>query len=253
MASAQKYRAPSVKRALDLLELVAKSSQGLGISELARRLNISKGTVFGILNQLEERGVLVRGPVGKNYSLGPWLNALSSQGQAYIRLREVCGPEMHRLREELNQSIFMGVATRKGVTVLEARQAAGVIGISAGPGTRLPLSVGAVGKVFLAGLPDLEVNRVLEKGLKEYTPHTITDPDILKKQLSNIRSRGYAIEENEYLMGVWAAAASLGSSQGLPAALWSVGFIGDLAPKNLDDLGLSLHKAAGRIIALLTG
>ncbi|KIX15057.1 IclR family transcriptional regulator [Dethiosulfatarculus sandiegensis] len=253
MVSANNYRAPSVKRALDILELVAKSSQGLGISDLARRLKISKGTVFGILNQLEEKGALIRGPVGKNYSLGPWLNALSSQGRAYIRLREVCGPEMHRLRDELNQSIFMGVATRKGVTVLEARQAAGVIGISAGPGTRLPLSAGAVGKVFLAGLPDLEVNRVLEKGLRKHTPHTVTDPDQLKSQLKEIRARGYAVEENEYLMGVWAASASLGASQGLPAALWSVGFIGSLAPGDLNELGLSLHQAADRIMALLSG
>ncbi|KMY66523.1 hypothetical protein AAU61_15345 [Desulfocarbo indianensis] len=247
MTPPQGYRAPSVKRALTILELVAESTQGLGISDLARRLDISKGTVFGLCSQLESGGALTRDPMSKRYGLGPLVSTLAGRGFVHARLREAAGPEMTRLRDELGEGVFLGVLGRGEVTVVEARQPSGVIGISAGPGTRLPVTAGAVGKVFLAGMPPAALERIIAQGIPAHTPRTVTDPAELLRQLSKIRSQGFAMETDEYLLGVWGVAVSLGAQGGLPAALWSIGFSSGLQPGRLEQIADALKKARLRL------
>jgi IclR family KDG regulon transcriptional repressor len=247
MASPQGYRAPSVGRALTILELVAESTQGLGISEISRRMDISKGTVSGLCAQLEAGGALTRDPVSKRYGLGPLISTLAGRGFVHARLKELAGPEMTRLRDELSESIFLGVLGKGEVTVVEARQPSGVIGISAGPGTRLPATAGAVGKVFMAGMPPAAVQRIIAQGIPSHTPKTITDPAQLLAQLSQVRTEGYALETDEYLLGVWGVAVPLGAQGGLPAALWSIGFASGLTPGRLEQIAKALRNARGRI------
>ncbi len=247
MAKGGGYRAPSVGRALKILEMVAESQSGLGISELARRLAISKGTVFGLCSQLEAGGALVRDEASKRYGLGPLMATLAGRGFVQARLREACGPELSRLRDELKESVFLGVLGRGEVTVVEARQPAGVIGIAAGPGTRLPLTTGAVGRVFLAGLPPAALERVLARGLPSHTPSTITDPDQYRSQIEQVRRQGYAVERDQYLTGVWGAAVALGAPAGLPAAVWAVGFTSTLGGRTLESIAEALVRARDRM------
>lgn len=247
MASESGYRAPSVGRALKILELVAESRQGLGISELSRRLGISKGTVFGLCNQLQASGALSRDPASKRYGLGPLVATLARRGFAQASLRDAAGPEMTRLCGLLDESVFLGVMGRGEVMVLEARQPPEQIRISAGPGTRLPLLAGAVGKVFLAGLPPAQVDEILAPGLPAHTPHSITDPQEFRRQLDEVRSQGYAVEQDEFLLGIWGVAASLGVAGGLPAALYVVGFNSSLKPGRLQEVARAVSVSARRI------
>jgi DNA-binding IclR family transcriptional regulator len=247
MASSQGYRAPSVGRAFTILELVADSTQGLGISEISRRMNISKGTVSGLCSQLEASGALTRDPVTKRYGLGPLISTLAGRGFVHARLKELAAPEMTRLRDELGESIFLGVLGRGEVTVVEARQPSGVIGISAGPGTRLPVTAGAVGKVFMAGMPPAAVERILVQGIPKHTPHTKTDPILVLADLQEVRAKGYAMETDEYLVGVWGVAVPLSARGGLPAALWSIGFTSALEPGRLEMIARSFKQARRRL------
>lgn len=217
MPSTTAYRAPSVERALKILELVAESSSGLGISELARLLAINKGTVFGLCQQLEEGGALARDPLSKRYGLGPLVATLAGRGFVHARLRDVAGPELTRLRDELKESVFLGVLGRGEVTVVDTRQPPGVIRIAAGPGTRLPLTAGAVGKVFLAGLAPAKLEQIMAQGLKAHTSQTVADPQIFRQQVDKVRRQGYALEQDEYLLGGLGGVAVPLGAQGGPA------------------------------------
>lgn len=241
------YRAPSVGRALKILEMVAQSRDGLGISELSRRLDISKGTVFGLCKQLETGGALTRNPDSKSYGLGPLVATLARRGFAQASLRDAAGPEMTRLCGRLDESVFLGVMGRGEVMVVEARQPPERIRISAGPGTRLPLLAGALGKVFLAGQPPTVADEILAKGLPRHTSKTVTDPQEYRLQLEQVRRQGYAVERDEYLDGIWGVAVSLGSAGGLAAALYVVGFTSSLEPGSLDGVVGETLETARRI------
>ena len=247
MPVASGYRAPSVGRALKILELVAQSRDGLGISELSRRLEISKGTVFGLCNQLEAGGALSRDPESKRYGLGPLVATLARRGFAQAALRDAAAPEMTRLCSRLDESVFLGVMGRGEVLVVEARQPPEQIRISAGPGTRLPLLAGAVGKVFLASQTPSKVDQLLAGGLPRYTEHTITDPAEYRRQLEQVRGQGYAVEIDEFLSGIWGVAASLGMAGGMPAALYVVGFASSLYKGRLEEVARETLAGARRI------
>jgi DNA-binding IclR family transcriptional regulator len=245
------YQAPSVKRALQILELVAESRRGLGISELARRLEISKGTVYGICGQLEAGGALVRDPASKRYGLGPLAATLAGRSFVYTRLRDSAGPELGALCDQLRESVFLGVLSRRDVTVVDSRQPTGRIGVVAVPGTRLPLTAGAVGRVLLAGMPPAAVDSVLGSKDAAAKRRGKTAPRLSPEQLDQARRQGYAVESGEYMSGLWGAAAALGADLILPTAVWAVGFTSELSPGRLEEIGLRVKQAADRITLAL--
>ena len=88
-----KYRAPTVIKAIEMLKAISRSNQGLGISELAKELNISKGTVHGVTLALEEMGVVVRDPLTKKFSIGYAIIEMGARGLRQMPLREAArGP-----------------------------------------------------------------------------------------------------------------------------------------------------------------
>lgn len=241
------YQAPSVARALKILELLADSQEGLGISELARELDLSKATVFGLCRQLEAGGALAREPLHKRYTLGPWLFALAGRSLAPARLRELAAPELNALANQLGETVSLGALLRGEVRVLLCAQPAGVIRLAAGPGTKLPLTAGAVGKVFLAGLTPARVEQALAQGLPAYTARTVTDMEEFRRQLEQTRQDGYALEQDEYLEGVWGVAVPLAGGMEMPAALWAIGFSSTLRAGQLQATAQALLGAAQRL------
>ncbi len=106
--------------------------------------------------------------------------------------------------------------------------------------------------MFLASLPPAQADKILARGLPAHTPHSVTDPDEFRKLLDQVRKTGYALEQDEFLMGVWGVAASLGVAGGLPAALYVVGFSSTLKPGRLEDVAARVLASALRIRQELT-
>ena len=90
------------------------------------------------------------------------------------------------------------------------------------PGWALPIHAGAGPKVLMAHLPEEEWDRIISKGLKKYTPNTITDPKALKAELREIRRRGYAFSDQETESDVWAVAAPIWTGTEEPVAALAV-------------------------------
>ena len=114
----EKYKAPAVIKAFQILKLVSDSERGLSISDLAKRLGISKGTIHGIAAALEELGTIVRDPATKRYELGLTLFELGRRAYSHIDLRRIARPAMEELMEEVQETVFLGTLNRDHVTIL---------------------------------------------------------------------------------------------------------------------------------------
>jgi len=170
------YSSPAVKKAFKILYAISVVSNGLGISDLSKKLKIGKSTVHGITAALEEMGVLVRDPFNKKYTLGYSLS-----------------------RNEMK--------------------------ITSPPGTRLPLLTGATGRVILSQIDNEKAKEIIQKkGLTRYTSKTVIDHKQFLREIEEVKKRGYAVDNEEYITGVWAVAVPLLSTSSAPAALWVVGF-----------------------------
>jgi DNA-binding IclR family transcriptional regulator len=239
------YSVPSVIKAFSMLGIISESGVDMSISELSKRMGLSKGTVFAITSTLEDLGVLVRDPVTKRFSLGYTLLELGKKAFARKDLREIARKPMEGLLEEIQETVFLGVLNGDHVTILDVVEPEGELKITAPSGTRLPLLAGATGKVFLATMGMERAGEVINAlGLTAYTPSSITDVDRYMEEIEEVREKGFATDDEEYIRGVRAVACPL-QVHPLPHALWVVGFSRSLDDKKMgwviDELRKTSH------------
>ncbi len=229
-----KYQAPSVKKAFQLLALISDADQGLGISELAKRMGISKGTVHGITAALEEMGVIDRDPITKRYSLGYTMVELGRKGLSRIPLREAARRHIEVLMEETGETIFLGIRKDDYILILDVVESNKDLKITSPSGTKIPLSAGATGKLFLAYMEERNSLRYLEaSGLPKYTKNSVTDLEEYLQEIKEVRERGFATDDEEYLQGVRAVAALIKTEAPILAAIWVVGFSSSLTNEKM--------------------
>ncbi len=217
------YGAPAVVRAFALLRIVADAKRPLSLSGLARKLGCGKSTMHGLLKALTATGALNR--IGKNYVMGPAIAALTLKDWNILKLKEMTKPVLAKLRDKTEETVFLGAFGISKSTIIATKEALKPLKITAPEGTEIPLQAGAAGKIFLSQMSsDALKNFIQRYGLPKYTTNTITDPKAYREALQKARETGYAIDNEEYLSGVRAVAASIGNSRGLPMAVWFAGF-----------------------------
>lgn len=193
----------SIDRAAALLRCFTSDRPELGTSELARLTGLSTSTTHRLLNALQTGG-LVRQVADRRYGVGPLVLRLAQAAATCLDLREIARPIMRELRETTDETV--------GLHVLLPTLARGVIDQveSSQPlrrtytefGEPIPLNQGAPGKVLLAFLSDRERDEVLAGPLTGVTPNTPVDITMLRRELTTIRERGYAISLAERVPGI---------------------------------------------------
>jgi IclR family KDG regulon transcriptional repressor len=243
-----RYQAPTVKKAFRILRLISDTDRGLGISELSKSLEIGKSTIHGIAAALEELGAVMREPHTKRYRLGVTLFELGRLAYSQIDLKTLARPIMEELMEQTQASVFLGILNRDHVTVLDIVESRQDLKITAPIGTTIPLFAGAVGKVFLASMEEEQTEEIIRsKGLTRFTENTIVNPELYYQELRSVRENGYAVDDEEYILGVRAVASPIMGLGQLMSAIWVVGFKASLDGKKMEALIKATKKAAEAI------
>jgi len=244
----KRYRAPAVSKAFAILQAVSEVKEGMTISELALRLGFSKSTVHGLVGTLVDIGALHEQRESRKFSLGTTIVEIAFRNWNYIRLREEAQPYLETLRDAIGQTVFLGLLSRTTAFIIAQAEARDPLKISSPPGSSLPLLAGAVGKVFLAELPEDEALKIIKtQGLPLFTPKSIVDERIYLTQLAEVRKKGYAFDDEEYLPGVRAVAVALKNHRGMPLALWVVGFAASMVEEKLPLIVGETLKTAGEL------
>lgn len=230
---------PAVERAVRILLSFEHGNETYGVSDLSRRLDINKSTVYDILNTLTHFGFLERDEATKKYRLGHRLFQLGNRAGAQAGIRDVARPYLRDLGADLHQTVILGQPTVDSeILTVDAVVPEAAVTISTSVGHRLPHSAGALGKIFHAALSPTELDRLLaDAGLERFTERTITEPAVYRDELNDVRRQGYAIDDEEYLQGVRAVAAPIVDRDGsVAAALCVVGFSSTMTRACLHDL-----------------
>jgi len=244
----KKYGAPSVKKAFAILSAISSSKDGMGVSDLAKKLKMAKSTVHGMTSALEELGAVMRYPLTKKYKLGFALLEIGRSAYSQIDLQTSARPVTEDLMEKTQTSVFLGILNWDQVTILDIVEARQDLNITAPVGSTIPLFAGAVGKVFLASMPDEQAVKIVQsKGLPQFTDNSIVDSEMYFNELRQVREKGYAIDDEEYIMGVRAVASPLIGLGQLQSAIWAVGFKASLDEKKMQVLAAETHLAAQTI------
>lgn len=206
----------SVNRALLLLELLAEAGQ-LPITELAQRSGLSLGTVHRLLATLAERGY-VRQDVSRRYVLG---TALLPLGEAATRLlgRRAL-PFLRQLAELTGETANLAVLEDDHVVYLAQAPGRHRMRMFTQVGHRVLPHSTAVGKVLLAWHDEAQVRRIVDRlGLPARTEHTITSRAAFLAELTAVRERGWAGDDEEEELGVRCVGVPVGAGPHAVAAM----------------------------------
>ena len=220
--------APMVERAFRVLDILSVSEEGSTLSDLARALAMSKGSMHGLLKTLEGNGVIEQVDEHK-YVLGPRIYDLAQSYTQRAGLRHFALPAMHRLSSRVARTVFLGKVEQHGVRIIECVVDEGehpALRISAPRGTRVHLLAGALGRFVLASWPLAQREAFLHTHpLPRFTEHSIVDSEQFLAEVEEAARTGISIDREEYLVGVNAVASPIyGIGGRLVALLWIVGF-----------------------------
>lgn len=189
----------AVGRTLALLDFLSRADAPMGTREIARSLGLPLSATHRLLEALERHGFARRDPASRKFALSTRILELGMRLLDKLDVRQVALPVMREVRDRSEETVtlYMVEGTeRVCVERLESQQAVRwVIRV----GSRMPLHMGAPGKVLLAHLPPDQQHAVLRGTLHRFTEHTIVNPEELRLQLQEIRSQGYARSTGEHI------------------------------------------------------
>jgi IclR family acetate operon transcriptional repressor len=235
-----RYSVRAVERALDVLDLLARSDAGTSLVDISRAIGLPKSSVFRYLSTLERRGHVIRGS-DDFFRLGT--------GRSYLRPREVArlcavaGPRMHELCRRFEETINLGTLDGHRITYLEVVESPKAMRFAAARGSSDPIHSSALGKVISALLSDEEVRGILgAEGMPALTPRTITSPAKFLSELAAIRDRGFAVDDGENEDGGRCVAVVLPYPFGAAISLSAPA--ARLRPETLPEVAATLQRAA---------
>lgn len=193
----------SMAKALWILEAVTADGRPTSSAELAAVLRLSKPTAHRIGTALESLGYLEREPGSRRFIEGTRLVRLALK---VLQAASARGPRhgiLQSLSETIGETCNLGVMSGTEVVYLDRVEAVWPLGLRFEPGSRVPLHCTSLGKLFLSHLPEDQLRSFISMlPLSRYTQNTITDKERLAEEVAEIRRRGFALDNQEFMSGV---------------------------------------------------
>lgn len=243
----------SVAKAMELLQLLCDAGEPLALGQISARAGLPRSTVFGLLTTMLDYDVVTQHSDGK-YALGLRLFEYGCRVSSSWDISAVTRPYLEHLASEVGASAMLCVHEGGRAITLEQAEGRGDLRVVSEIGARLPLYCTSQGKLFLSALPRHEAAGLLHKlQLIPYTPHTLTDPEVLLAQLEEIRQNGYAVENGEYKIGLRSISAPVYQRDG--ALRYTVGVIGMFRSVHSPefDRAIGAVVSAGQMISAALG
>src|SRR5438045_7656896 len=210
---AMRNKVQSLDRALEILRLIGSGPE-MRVTDLARRLEVHKSTVFRLLSTLQEHGLVDQNPTTERYRLGYGLVRLAGAVVAELDLARVSRSVLEQLAFRTGETVNLAILQGDQVVNIDQIAAPNLVVNVNWVGKQTPLHATSNGKVLLAYLPEDERQRLLAGTLPWLTPRTITDPRTLAKQLRRVVEYGYAFTLEELELGLNRVAAPVRAADG---------------------------------------
>jgi DNA-binding IclR family transcriptional regulator len=238
--------AKTVKRALQVLTFLAAAGGPVGVIELSKELDASQSTIYRILSTLAAEGYVTQDPHTEKYALG--LQALIPAGAVLnqLEVRKQALAALERLAAETCCNANLAVLYRGAVLYVGRIDGPKSARMYTVLGRLAPAHATGLGKAMLAFLPEAEIEAIVSSGpLKAFTSSTITEPDLLRKELERTRARGFAVDHEEFLEGIRCVAVPIrGQNSSIEGALSVSGSAFQVRPDAEEALAARLQDVA---------
>jgi len=213
----------SADRVLDVLELLAETTEPLRVADIADRLETPVSSTYKLLQNLRARGYVETDKSGRLFRLGGKMLEIGSKYAQNTDLYTAFHHVAQKIVDDLNESVFMSIRNGDKVLYITEKQSNHPVRFVSHLGMQLPIHATAMGKILLSALSEDEVERLYPgRRLGRLTERTITDFDELMRQLKQARERGVAYSEGEAVPDVNCVAAPIVNALGHTIAAISI-------------------------------
>jgi DNA-binding IclR family transcriptional regulator len=238
---------------LRVLESFSITEPVLGVTEIARKVDLHKSSVSRILATLERGGYVERDAGTGRFRLGLGLIALTGPLLANLDVRRIAQPELEELTRRSGETTALMVWNGHEAVVVEQVQSPKQVKHSASVGTRYDTYQSSSVQVFLSEMPRPEVQRLFERRLI-VGPEDSSSSAAYLDELDDVRHRGYAVNDGRTSIEEVGIAAPVHDHRGvLVAAILLSAPRFRVPPTMLEQLGRSVADAAGQVSARLGG
>jgi IclR family transcriptional regulator, KDG regulon repressor len=184
-------------KALHVLEAVASEPRSLSLAEVARLSGLDKSATHRMLATLLRAGYVHQEPGSRRYSLSYRVVSLSRNLLADNEVVRAARETLERVSAETGEGVHLAVLDGLETVLVQRVKGTQLVAVDFQVGDRSQLHCTSIGKALLAYQDRETIEAVIAAGLPALTAHTITQPEVLRRELRLIRERGYAIDDRE--------------------------------------------------------
>jgi DNA-binding IclR family transcriptional regulator len=242
----------SVIRALSLLKLFTADQPEWTLSQLVKKLKLNKTTTFRLLTALESEEMLARNPATDTFTLGPEMIVLGAKALRSNSLRVASRGELKSLAESVGETSSLEILAVPDVVIIDEILGDHLMGGVPSIGTRWTALATSTGKAIIAYLPEDQQEAILKIPVPKFTPKTVTSPEALRKDLAEVKKRGFAVADEAIELGFIAIGAPVRNYEGEVVAAISIGGpVLRLSAKRIPQVAGLVRQSAARISDLL--
>jgi IclR family acetate operon transcriptional repressor len=244
----------SLDRAIALLEVLALSD-GMTLSEVARRAELPTSTVHRLLTTLERRGLVGHEPASGHWMVGLGLFRI---GSTYLRIRklpEIARTQIRELSHAVDETVNLSLIDGPQLICVAQMESHAAVRAFFRIGGNLPIHASGGGKAILAAM-SAEARRAWlgNDQLQRFTEHTHVSRRALQTELTTITERGFSIDDEEHTPGMRCVAAAVLDEWREPVGAISISApTVRMPPERITDLGARVREAARRLTMLYSG
>lgn len=192
----------SIENAISVLDILMSNNTPMSLKDLSAVTKFPKSTLHGYLNTMRLKGLICQDDHG-NYMLGDHLFEFGMSVYNSWDFVQLTNPILGRLTAKTGKSSILSTAYNDYMMNVNYYPSPNSkVQIAPCIGTRIPFHATAQGKVLLSGFNDKKIKKLIDTyGLTKYTDNTITDPELLMKEIEQVRAKGVAFVTGEYKEG----------------------------------------------------
>ena len=211
----------SLARGLRVIAAFDRDNDEMTLTEVARRSDMTRAAARRYLLTLCELGYVAGD--GKYFRLTPRVLQLGFAFLTSMHLWERAQPFMERLTEQVNESCSISVLEGDDIVYVARVPTKRIMSVALGIGTRLPAYCTSMGRVLLADLRPAELDTYFGRAqFTPLTPHTLTDPAVLRGVIAEVRQNGFAVVDQELEIGLRSIAVPIRNQAGRVLAAMNV-------------------------------
>lgn len=213
--SSSRYNIEALARGLEILALFSAQRPYLTLSQIVQDLKMNKSTAYRVLATLQGLQYLEQDVMTRQYRPGLRVLQLGFTAINSMEIGQVIHPYLEKLSMQLSETVSLAVLSGFQAIYIDRIRNQMIVGVVLGIGSSLPAHCTSLGKVLLADLEESQIDQLLANHeLKAYTPKTLVEVGKIKAELSVVRLRGYAMDDEELATGLRAAAAPIFNATG---------------------------------------